>query len=123
MRTPFMNIAAAAAVGFAAAMLTVAVVNGRPASAQLRLPPGYQPVVSPSGGASVPQPLVIQGLDQTHFVVASREPRLVSQIGKEGTAQNMVLTVVTYYTLQNNRLIPIEHVKAPTGYRVVILDE
>ena len=124
MRAPVIQLAASAAVGFTAALLALAVFNGRPAGAQLRPPQGgYNPINMGSGAPSVPQPLAIQGLDTNHFVVASREPRLVSQIGKEGSAQNMVLTVVTYYVVQGQRLVPIEHVKAPTGYRVITLEE
>ena len=33
----------------------------------------------------------------------------------------MLVTVVTYYTVNGNRLIPVEHVRAPTGWQPVVL--
>ena len=125
MRTNPVSTLGALALGFVAALACVVMVNGRPANAQLnRLPNGpistITPAVQPQMAA---QPLAISGLDTTHFVVASREPRLVTQVGREGTAQNMLLTVVTYYTVRGDRLIGIESAKAPTGYRVVNIEE
>jgi len=52
-----------------------------------------------------------------------REPRLVQQTGREGTAQNMLVTVVTHYTVKGDRLIPIEHVRVPSGYRAITIEE
>jgi hypothetical protein len=69
------------------------------------------------------QPLEVQALDGTHFVVATREPRLVSQVGREGSAQNMLVTVVTHYTVNGDRLMPIEHVRVPTGFRLITVEE
>jgi hypothetical protein len=73
----------------------------------------------------MPQPIAVQALDGEHFVVVSREVRLVQQIGKEGApAHNMLVTVVTHYSVKAGRLVPVESVKVPTGYRaVVIADE
>src|SRR5205085_8492620 len=68
-----------------------------------------------------PQPIQVQAMDSAHFVVATREPRLVQQIGREGTATNMLVTVVTYYTVAGERLIPLEHVRVPAGWQQVIL--
>ena len=60
----------------------------------------------------------VQALDATHFVVVTREPRPVRRAGvTEGPWQNMLLTVVTHYTVQGNRLVPIEHLRVPQGFR------
>ena len=69
------------------------------------------------------QPAAVQALDATHFVVVTREPRLVSKVGEEGRYYNMVLYVVTYYTVQNGRLIPIEHVHIPQGWRALAVGD
>jgi len=69
------------------------------------------------------QPAAVQALDATHFVVVTREPRLVSKVGEEGRYYNMVLNVVTYYTVQNGRLIPLEHVHVPQGWRALVVGE
>ena len=37
------------------------------------------------------------------------------------TATNMLVTVVTYYTVSGDRLIPLEHVRVPAGWQQVIL--
>ena len=42
-------------------------------------------------------------------------------IGHEGTATNMLVTVVTYYTVAGDRLVPLEHVRVPAGWQPVIL--
>lgn len=125
MRANAVSLVGATILGFVAALACVVLVNGRPASAQLnRLPSGPITTITPAvQPQNAPQPLAIQGLDQDHFVVASREPRLVSQIGREGQAQNMLLTVVTYYTVRNGQLVGIESVKAPTGFRVVNIED
>jgi hypothetical protein len=98
-----------------------------PAAAQFR---GI-PVGSPSGvlqpplqaPSTAPQPIEIQALDPQHFVVATREPRLVTLPGKEGAAQNMLVTVVTYYTVAGGRLVGIEHVRVPMGYKAITIVE
>lgn len=112
----------AAALGFAAAALGFSAWAPRAASAQFRgVSPVFQPGIS-NPSSPPPQPLEIQALDKDHFVVATREPRLVAQIGREG-AQNMLVTVVTHYTVTGDRLVPMEHVRVPTGYRQITLDE
>ncbi len=135
MKTQALSLFSAAAVGFAAAVVCVsawspraasaqfkgAPVTGTPLTANLPVPVGMQ-VAGNSNSVAVPQPLAIQALDGEHFVVVSREPRLVTQIGREGTAQNMMVTVVTHYTVRGDKLLPIERVHAPTGYRVVTID-
>jgi len=122
----------AAALGFATALVCFSAWAPRPASAQrpnlggANFPSGVPlgGMLPPStGGASTPQPIAIQGLDGEHFVVASREPRLVQQLGREGSAQNMLVTVVTHYTVRGDRLLPIEHVHVPTGFRIVAVEE
>jgi len=101
-----------------------------PASAQFRgvpaagggLPP--QLSVTPQfANTPAPQPLEIQSLDATHFVVVTREPRLVLVPGRENAAQSMLCTVVTHYTVQGNQLVPVEHVRVPAPYRLVQLNE
>jgi hypothetical protein len=73
--------------------------------------------------AMTPQTAAVQALDATHFVVVTREPRLVSKAGEEGRYYNMVLNVVTYYTVQNGRLIPLEHVHVPQGWRALAVGD
>jgi hypothetical protein len=67
--------------------------------------------------ATAPQPIAIQALDATHFVVVTREPRLVQRVNGDGRFVNMVLPVVTHYTVQSGHLSPIEHVHVPEGWR------
>jgi hypothetical protein len=115
-------------IGFATATLGFAAWAARPARAQI---PGAGTIPQPGSGfigsststPALPQPLEIQALDAGHFVVATREPRLVAQIGREGAAQNMVVTVVTHYTVRGDRLIPVEHVRVPTGYQLITVEE
>jgi hypothetical protein len=116
----------AAALGFAAAALCFATWSPRPARAQILQQPQFSPplgiqnVTPPS--AQVPQiPIEVQALDQDHFVMVTREPRLVHSLSREGQAQNMLLTVVTHYTVRPDKLLPIEHVRVPAGYRLVNL--
>ena len=127
MRTNAVSVLGALILGVVVTLTVVVLANGRPAMAQLNrnnFPTGpistITPAVQPQVGS---QPLAVTALDPTHFVVASREPRLVTQIGREGQAQNMLLTVVTYYTVRNGQLVGIESAKAPTGYRVVNIEE
>jgi len=129
MRSRSLPLLGAAALGFAAAVLALGAWAPRAASAQLNStrvtsPPlgalNLQPVQT---GMAVPQPIEIQSLDDKHFVVATREPRLVQQIGREGTAQQMLVPVVTYYTVKTDGLLPLEHVRVPTGYRAIRLEE
>jgi hypothetical protein len=77
------------------------------------------PDTSASAAALGTQPVALQTLDATHFVVVTREPRLVSHNGEEGRYYNMILNVVTYYTVQNGHLIPTEHVHVPQGWRAL----
>ena len=99
--------------------------GGRGVAAQGQLAPGIrQPSpavqVEPLTSASnTPQPIQIQALDSTHFVVVTREARLTSRAGEDGPWQNMLLTVVTHYTVQNGRLVPIDHVRVPAGFRTL----
>jgi hypothetical protein len=131
MRYPSLPLLGAAALGFATAALCFTAWSPRPANAQLAGIPGPvapQPLGSINVGASAlpapPQPLVIDHLDGDHFVVATREPRLVVPINsRDSTAQNMLVTVVTHYTVRPDRLIPLEHVRVPTGYRLVTFEE
>jgi hypothetical protein len=126
--------AGAAVLGFAVGGLCFSALALRPASAQFRgTPTQGQPTQSlggiqglnigtPPQGPPPPQPIEIQALDADHFVVATREPRLVVELGKEGVAQNMLVTVVTHYTVRGDRLIPVEHVRVPARHRAVSLD-
>ncbi len=134
MRSRALPLIGAVALGFTAALACFTLANPRPASAQLGgrnggspignggLPPLNGPVSNfMAGQPQPPQPLEIQGLGPNNFVVATREPRLVTNDGK--TAQNMLLTVVTYYTVRENRLVPIEHAKVPLGYQLVTVEQ
>lgn len=131
MRSQALPLITAAGIGFAVAAIGFAFGTARPASAQFKgTPTGQIPAVipglnNPAGPSTVtpPQPLEIQALDGEHFVIATREPRLVQQVGREGTAQQMLVTVVTHYTVRGDRLIPIEHVRVPTGYRPITIEE
>src|SRR5436309_941620 len=81
--------AGAALAGF---LLGAALFASRPVGAQFSGTPRMgQPLVTPPASAQAPaspapQPIEIQALDSTHFVVATREPRLVQQVGNPGTA-------------------------------------
>jgi hypothetical protein len=91
---------------------------------QLATPgPLIMPDPNVAGPVAAPQPAAVQALDSTHFVVVTREPRLVSRVGEESRYMNMILPVVTYYTVQNGRLIPIEHVHVPQGYRALAVGD
>jgi hypothetical protein len=98
--------------------------RGRPAQAQLtptprpqiQLPVSPDPFAPATGS---PQPIEVQALDSTRFVVVTREPRLVSRHNQDGPWQNMLVTVVTHYTVQGGRLMPVEHVRVPAGYRTL----
>ena len=79
------------------------------------------PLASGTGGS--PQPIEIQALDATHFVVVTREARLMSRPGGDGRYVNMVVPVGTHYTVQNGRLTPIEHVHVPEGWRPLTVSE
>src|SRR4051794_26568833 len=113
---PFSSIAGLLALGLVAGGLFLAIA-GRAAQ---QVPIGAGQLVLPDANATNPastQPIAVQSLDSSHFVVVTREPRLVSRVGEEGRYMNMILHVVTYYTVQNGHLIPIEHVHVPQGYR------
>ena len=118
-RRPFSSLAAMAAGGLVVVGLLLAIAGraapqGPSGANQLVLPDPNAP-----SSASTVQPMAVQGLDATHFVVVTREPRLVSKVGEEGRYMNMILHVVTYYSVQNGHLVPIEHVHVPQGYRVL----
>jgi hypothetical protein len=85
--------------------------------------PLVQPDPNAPGPTSAPQPLAVQALDAAHFVVVTREPRLVWRAGQEGRYVNMIVHVVTHYTVQNGRLTPIEHVRVPPGWRALAVGE
>jgi hypothetical protein len=123
-----MRLRAASTVAAAGAGLALAVtfLASRPARAQFTGPAPTLPPVSTGLGsaaaAPAPQPIQIQALDASHFVVATREPRLVQRThGADGTATNMLVTVVTYYTVTGNGLVPVEHVRTPAGWQPVSL--
>lgn len=122
-----------AIVGFITAAVCFTASWGQPAKAQIKngltpLGGGGFPstnIVGQSTGTATPpvQPIEVQSLDRDHFVVATREPRLVTQVGREGSAQNMLVTVITHYTVREDRLMPVEHVRVPPGYRAVTFSE
>jgi len=123
MKSRTLSAVAAASAGF---MLAAALFASRPARAQFTGPSqAIPPVVTTTGSASsvapAPQPIQIQAMDSSHFVVATREPRLAQQIGHPGSATNMLVTVVSYYTVAGDRLIPVEHVRVPAGWQPVSL--
>ena len=125
MESRAFSLMGAAGLGFAMAATLFAAWAPRPARAQFQGTPRLgQPLVPPTPAAAVagaPQPIEVQALDGEHFVVATREPRLVQQVGQESTAQQMLVTVVTHYTVREGRLVPVEHVRPPTGFHVVTL--
>jgi len=122
------SLIGATALGFAVAAACFSAWAPRPASAQFNvkggLPDQIPNTFSVQGPTAPPsaQPIAVQALDSQHFVVASREPRLVQQVGRENTAQNMLVTVVTHYTVRGDKLIPVEHVSVPIGYHLVTID-
>jgi hypothetical protein len=126
MRSQVLPLLAAAGLGGVAAALSLSLILPRPAQAQFTgasAPFGGGGVVAPGNAGAAAQPLEIQALDADHFVVATREPRLVQQLGREGTAQSMLVTVVTHYTVRGDKLIPVEHVRVPAGYRAITLEQ
>lgn len=127
VRSQVLPLCLAAALGGLVASFGLAVATPRPAAAQFRgasAPFGQVPGVgAPTNAPTSPQPLEIQALDAERFVVATREPRLVQQAGREGTAQSMLVTVVTHYTVRGDKLIPVEHVRVPAGYRAITIEE
>jgi hypothetical protein len=115
---PLSPTAAALAIGLVLGGLLLAIA-GRAAP---QIPTANNQLVQPDPNApavSAAQPVAVQALDPTHFVVVTREPRLVSRVGEEGRYMNMIVHVVTHYTVQNGHLIPIEHVHVPQGYRAL----
>lgn len=115
-----------AVLGFTFGVICFAGGWARPATAQFKPPAPFPQsnLIGQSAAATPPvQPIEIQALEADRFVVATREPRLVAQIGREGAAQNMIVTVVTHYTVKENRLIPLEHVRVPAGYHLITLSE
>jgi len=123
MRTSPAALACAAVLGFFSAVVALWAWSARPASAQAGVPfPG--PPLTVVGGTNqqmAPQPIAIQALDANSFVVATREPRLVTRDGK--TAQNALVTVVTHYLVRGERILPTESVKPPLGYQLVNVSE
>lgn len=119
MKSGTLPLLGAAALGFAAAAVCFSAWSARPADAQII--PNVRPITNGGQAAVEPQPISIQALDATHFVVATREPRLVTADGK--TAQNMLVTVVTHYTVRPERLVPVEHIRTPAGYQPVVTGE
>lgn len=119
------SLASAAALLIAAGLVIGGLLLARAGRAAVGnpLPTSSVPPVLPdpnaTGPAVAPQPVAVQALDATHFVVVTREPRLVARDGEEGRYYNMILNVVTYYTVQNGRLIPTEHVHVPQGWRAL----
>jgi hypothetical protein len=112
-------------IGFA---LAAALFGSRPAGAQFQgaprlVPPiGSTPTPAPATSQVVmPQPIEVQGLDANHFVVATREPRLVRPVSGDGAATQMLVSVVTHYTVTPDRLIPVDHVRAPAGWAPVVM--
>lgn len=110
-------------------LLTLSIVTlwpGRAARAQLAGgiigPAGPVNTVTPAGMPQLGGGSDIQALDSTHFVVVTREARLVARLNSgDNSVQQMVLPVVVHYTVQNNKLYPLEHVRVPTGYREVFV--
>lgn len=109
-----MGGAALAVVG-----LALIAVRSQPARAQVGRPLANDfPIVSESAPSVAAPQVQVQALDANRFVVVTREPRLARKAGAtDGPWQNMLLTVVTHYTVQENRLVAIEHVRVPQGYR------
>src|SRR5438067_12674504 len=115
---PFSSVAGGLALGLVVGGLLLAIA-GRAAP---QIPNSTNQLVMPdpnAPGVTAPQPMTVQALDATHFVVVTREARLVSKVGEDGRYMNMILPVVTHYTVQNGHLIPIEHVHVPQGYRAL----
>jgi hypothetical protein len=108
------------AVGLLLVGMLVLAITSRAAPGP-SIPSGNPLTVQPDPNAPVTattaQPVAVQSLDATHFVVVTREPRLVTRVGGDGRYLNMILHVVTYYTVQDGRLKPIEHVHVPEGWR------
>lgn len=131
MTTRALPLLGAAALGFAAAALCFAGWAPRPARAQIIQQPqfGTPPLGIVNSGSQnnslqIPQPpIAVETLDKDHFVMVTREPRLVQAIGRDGAGQNMLLTVVTHYTVRPDKLFPVEHVRVPAGYRLIELDQ
>jgi hypothetical protein len=104
----------------AVAALLTGLSRVQPVGAQVGRPLANDfPITTGESAPALPSPPAqVQALDGTHFVVVTREPRLVRKASAtEGPWQTMLLTVVTHYTVQANRLQPVEHVRVPTGYR------
>lgn len=108
-------------LGGAALALATLVIGGwraQPARAQVGRPLGGDFTLAAEGAPPAATPAQVEGLDANHFVVVTREARLTRKADATGGPwQNMLLTVVTHYTVQDNRLVAIEHVRVPQGYR------
>jgi hypothetical protein len=126
LKRPFSSAAALLVAGGLVLGGLMLARSGRAApGGQLTVPPGplIPPDLNAPAAAAAATPMAVQALDATHFVVVTREPRLVSKVGEEGRYYNMVLNVVTYYAVQNGRLIPIEHVHVPQGWRALTVGD
>jgi hypothetical protein len=112
----WMTLGAAALV---AVLLAFAAGRVQPARAQVGQPLSNDFPITAEGGPGIPPTATqVQALDATRFVVVTREPRLVRKANAtDGPWQNMLVTVVTHYTVHENRLVAIEHVRVPQGYR------
>jgi hypothetical protein len=127
MRSSALSLFGAAALGFALAGAVFSTWAPRPARADSRvglpipIAGGPQSMMSGAPQQVPTQPLAVQALDPEHFVVVSREARLLTRDGK--TAQNTIVTVVTHYTVRGDRLVPIENIRVPAGYQVVTVEE
>lgn len=129
MKARVLPLFGAAVLGCAAAAVGFAIWSPQPARAQILGQPQFPTpplgiVNAPNPNSQIPQPpIAVEALDADHFVMVTREPRLVRSLTREGQAQNMLLTVVTHYTARGDRLIPVEHVRVPDGYRLVTLGD
>lgn len=126
MRSSALSLFGAAALGFAVAGACFSTWSLRPARADFAKTTIGSPVPTPfnmnqNQPAPPPQPLEVQALGPDHFVVVSREARLLTRDGK--TAQNTLVTVVTHFTVRGDRLVPIENVRLPAGYQLVTTEE
>jgi hypothetical protein len=125
-RPPYRRTLALIAVGLLLIGVLVLAITSFAAPGPL-IPTGSPLAVQPDPNApspaTTPQPVAVQALDATRFVVVTREPRLVTRVGGDGRYLNMILHVVTHYTVQDGRLKPIEHVHVPEGWRPLTVGE
>lgn len=128
-RTGALLTAAALGFGVAAAL---GVFSARPATAQFSGGPilgspllsgssfaGVTPSAGVAGAGRLPQPIVVEAINDRQFVVATREARVVRRLGDRAGGSYMVVMVVTHYTIDADGLLPIEDVRIPAGYEEV----